>query len=536
MYLSHKKLAINIASLVLFIMLMTPSASAATFKDVSSTHPAQQAISNLSERQIIGGFSDGTFRPNQSVTRGQAAKFIAVSLNLPSVTPAKSHFKDVAADHPFTGYIHALSAKGIIGGYNDGTFKPNQTISRAQLSKILVTAFQAKPKSTIGIPYTDVSKTIWYAPFVQTLYSHGVHLTEQPKSLSPNQLVTRWEMAKWIYDTEVAIKGKVLSDADKLKPIAKQLSEVKLAAVTSNYIPYPKITLPEGMSISWHLLADRYYETTTTANGVYLGADFPSNIEKVVRLQGVIRSNNTSDSISLPVTVTKPATANWMYSSARLDGAEKRIIFLFKGSSIPESIDISKVSYVTNEGATLTFESYTESDTQFGGTYEVGTNEASTPYQTQIDIYLTDADFAKLKSLKGFGNPDALEMKQDAIVTKAGFIDNSFESGTRVWYNKAVTITMDPNPAQLPKGLVGYDDRQGRVTTGILQYTKSGQQISIAEHVDSIILLNTNPFAYFGDTELRKTTDREYKIRFAQGVPDTIHLSNDGWLPVTSLK
>jgi putative cell wall-binding protein len=108
------------------------------FSDVPADHVHAGRINAVAEAGIAGGYDDGTYRPGLSVTRGQMASFIASALGLEPVQGDR--FSDVPADHVHAGRINAVAEAGIAGGYDDGTFRPNIPVTRAQMATFLSNA------------------------------------------------------------------------------------------------------------------------------------------------------------------------------------------------------------------------------------------------------------------------------------------------------------------------------------------------------------------------------------------------------------
>lgn len=526
---------------VLCFTLFTPSALALEFKDVKATDPAHKAISNLSDRKIIGGFTDGTFRPDQSVTRGQASKFIAETLGLGNSKPAKAKFKDVPVNHQFAAYIHALSDKGIIGGYTDGTFRPNDTITRAQVSKMLVTGFAVKMKANPTLPYKDVNASIWYAANVKALYSHGVLLTTNKTTLSPNTLVTRRDMAKYIYDTEVAVKGHIESDAEVLKKIRDQVSKIKIEPIVGNFIPYPKLDIPDDVNYQWNLYFPGHYEyhSTATSKGIYLDHSVPTNIKLTANLQFSASRGNTADSINIPIIINKKDTSASMDSIADLSGLSKEIVFSFISNQEFESIDISKFSFHTNNETveSVKFDTYTESDSREPGTFEWGTNIGETPYSTQVTIYLTNEDFKSISSLKEFGNPNFKLSESDYIYAEEGFVEGALPSASQVFYKKPVKIILENEKSISPLGYVGFKAKHGgRMIADNLDFTRESPWIEVPDYLDRVTFLNVPAGTYLWNQLPKQPTDRQQEIKFNGTTPDVIYLKDGDWTTVGTLK
>ncbi len=113
-----------------------------TFSDVPPSHPFWVYIERLSARGILGGYSDGTFRPDNNATRGQISKIVANAAGIQDPIPSsRQTFVDVPPTHPFWVYIERLVGRGILGGYSDGTFRPDNNATRGQTAKIVSNAF-----------------------------------------------------------------------------------------------------------------------------------------------------------------------------------------------------------------------------------------------------------------------------------------------------------------------------------------------------------------------------------------------------------
>ncbi|HWO96617.1 MAG TPA: 5'-nucleotidase C-terminal domain-containing protein, partial [Bacillus sp. (in: firmicutes)] len=173
-----------------------------SFKDIKPEDHFYEAVNNLQARGIVVGYGD-EFRPYAEVTRAQAAKIIALALNLDTKNVQDPGFADVAKDGWSYGYIAALANKGIVTGYGD-QFKPNEPLSRAQMAKIIALAFDFKQGALENSPFSDVKKDDWYAEFVKPLIDHNITTGTTPTTFSPNNKVTRGQMASFIFRSEKA--------------------------------------------------------------------------------------------------------------------------------------------------------------------------------------------------------------------------------------------------------------------------------------------------------------------------------------------
>jgi hypothetical protein len=110
------------------------------FSDVPPSNAFFCFIETAYARNIISGYADGTFRPYNNVTRGQLSKIIVLAETWPLECPVEPHFTDVPTTSSFYCYIETAYARNIISGYSDGTFRPGNNATRSQICKIVYQA------------------------------------------------------------------------------------------------------------------------------------------------------------------------------------------------------------------------------------------------------------------------------------------------------------------------------------------------------------------------------------------------------------
>ena len=138
-----KKFLSLVLALVMTMSLVTVSAGAKDFTD-STKIQYNEAVDVMSAVKVIDGYAEGAFRPSATLTRGAAAKIICNLILGPTAASAlvadAAPYKDVAANHPFAGYIAYCQKTGIISGYADGTFKPANSLTGYAFMKMLLGA------------------------------------------------------------------------------------------------------------------------------------------------------------------------------------------------------------------------------------------------------------------------------------------------------------------------------------------------------------------------------------------------------------
>jgi hypothetical protein len=138
------------------------------------------------------------FCPYRPVRRGEAATFLVRALGAElTAAPASGRFPDVSASAYYAAPIEHLAAAGVLTGYLDGTFRPEATLTRAEMGAVLVRALQAgPPQSTAG--FVDVPAQAWFAGHVDRLAELGVTRGCGAKAFCPDAPVSRAEMATFL--------------------------------------------------------------------------------------------------------------------------------------------------------------------------------------------------------------------------------------------------------------------------------------------------------------------------------------------------
>lgn len=198
---SHKRYKkfsfIIIASILFFVFTASQSLAAVSFKDVPNNHWAHAEVTALVDKGIIKGHSDGTFRPEDSVTRAQSAMMIVRALKIPTDNRPNPNFKDVSPATSGYAEIAALVDLGVFAKAQN--FNPTAPATRAEVSKILVEAFKLKGTGQGVKSFKDVSASHWFYSYVDTLVHNSITTGTSKTTFSPNQDVTRVQMAVFIH-------------------------------------------------------------------------------------------------------------------------------------------------------------------------------------------------------------------------------------------------------------------------------------------------------------------------------------------------
>ena len=150
---------------LLLVLTLLAGTVCAAFTDADKiTADFTEAVEYMSEKNIIGGFPDGTFKPKDTLTRAQAAKIICTVLEgadkVDAIT-ATASFADVPADHWAAKYVGYCADKGIVSGVGNNKFDPNGKLIGAAFAKMLLVAYGADGSKFTGENWIiNVQKTM----------------------------------------------------------------------------------------------------------------------------------------------------------------------------------------------------------------------------------------------------------------------------------------------------------------------------------------------------------------------------------------
>jgi hypothetical protein len=212
------------------------------FSDVPRDFWAFVPIDYLAARGIVSGYADGTFRPYNNATRGQFSKMVVAAEEWPVVTPARPTFSDVPPSNPFYAVIETAYAHGVISGYADGTFRPNNYITRGQISK-LITLAEAWPLDPPAAPsFNDVPPGSAFYPFVEAVATRGVASGYADGTFRPNTNATRAQLSKMLYNA-LTLRPSPTATASPTSTPTNSPTATRTASPTVTRTPSPTSTV-----------------------------------------------------------------------------------------------------------------------------------------------------------------------------------------------------------------------------------------------------------------------------------------------------
>ncbi|MES1026424.1 fasciclin domain-containing protein [Gloeocapsa sp. BRSZ] len=186
--------------------------TATNFSDVAANYWAQPFIQALAARNIITGFPDGTFKPEQPVQRAEFAAMIQKAFNQNRVRQLEgSGFTDVPTDYWATAAIEEAYETGFMGGFPEGEFQPAQDITKLQAIVALANGLNLTADSSlqnaIATSYLDAEVVPAYATDEVAAATQANLIVNYPnvRQLNPQQSLTRAEAAAHIYQALVRL-------------------------------------------------------------------------------------------------------------------------------------------------------------------------------------------------------------------------------------------------------------------------------------------------------------------------------------------
>jgi S-layer homology domain len=181
---------------------------ATAFSDVSSDYWAKGFIQELANRGVLSGFPDGSFRPNEPVTRAQFAAMVRQAFRKSPTRPAVS-FTDVPETYWAIGAVREAYTTGFMSGFPEGNFLPDENISRAQVLVSLANGLgysaNGSANGTLQV-YGDASSIQdWARPSIAAATQKQIVVNYPTvQTLNPNRPATRAEVAAQIYQALVS--------------------------------------------------------------------------------------------------------------------------------------------------------------------------------------------------------------------------------------------------------------------------------------------------------------------------------------------
>lgn len=185
--------------LILLTLAVTGTAFAAEETKDFAGHQNETAIQYLYDNDVVQGYPDGTFKPDNELNRAELMKILVLGAGYdPSAEEYKNCFPDVT-DEWFAPYICFAKEKGWVQGYPDGNFAPGVNINKVEAIKMLLETFKVEILSDSNNYYNDTEQGTWYFDYVTTAYDLGLLEEEAGTDYYPDMDIKRGQISENIY-------------------------------------------------------------------------------------------------------------------------------------------------------------------------------------------------------------------------------------------------------------------------------------------------------------------------------------------------
>lgn len=216
--------------------IMATALPVVTYAADYDNHWAKEAITKWSEKEVLEGYEDGTFKPNNKVTRGELAAIIVRVFGLTD-TSAAEKYTDVEATKWYASDIAKVSSAGIMNDYEDGTFKPNQEATREEAAYAIAKAYKVAAKET-NVTFKDQAQiSDWAEAEIASLVAGGYLNGNPDGTFRPTASLTRAEavtMVDKITADLVNVAGTYSQDIDGHLVVNTKDVELKDMTITGN--------------------------------------------------------------------------------------------------------------------------------------------------------------------------------------------------------------------------------------------------------------------------------------------------------------
>jgi hypothetical protein len=169
------------------------------FPDVRFGHPFFTEIWFLERDGIVGGYQDGTYKPSNAVSRQAMSAFMYRLAGEPPFEPSSQTFSDVSPSHPFYDEIEWMAEEGISTGYQDGRFRPSEPVTRQAMSAFMYRLAGEPPFVPSGHTFWDVGPSHPFYDEVEWMAEEGITTGYADGGFYPSAPVTRQSMAAFMY-------------------------------------------------------------------------------------------------------------------------------------------------------------------------------------------------------------------------------------------------------------------------------------------------------------------------------------------------
>ena len=413
---NYKKIIATTATSAFVASALVPAAMAAettNFTDVNSNY--KEAVDYLVNHNITNGMNATEFGTTQNIKRGDAAVFIARALGLNTANAKDQGFKDL--NNRVKGAVNAIVQEGIASGKTAESFDPDKNITRQEMAKMLVNAYDLTAEKNAG--FTDVNKN--WITYVSALKENGITKGKTETTFVPEANLTRGEFALFMYRSETLEESVVTPEITSISAL-----NATTAKVAFN-------TKMDGLK-----LADVKVKTKA------------SNVNQVVKTVTLAQDKKSAE-----VTFYEPLTANETYSVDINNTKVQMKGELVVGSLNVSTINMENQSIPAGVATDILFTLHDEKGADVTAQFKDQIKFVSDATVKNGKITLAKGTSATVKAvfekagkvvaessqvtIKAEANPPA-KLSNWTVATEAPTFDDKFKQNTIVYANENATL------------------------------------------------------------------------------------------------
>jgi len=322
------------------------------FSDVFQSTDYNESIIWMSDNGIIQGYEDGTFGPDNCVTRSELLKMIFKMKEIDETSSTAELFPDTPEGQWFTPYVRTARERNTIQGYKDGTFRPGACVNRVEAIKIAMLEFtnlDQTNNSPLGwLNYVDVNKNAWYMPyFNQAINTNTVgtaHITyDSSQSFEydrydfyPGDSMTRKEVAEMLFRLKAITDLRAEYYEDTISP-----NEILAIPITTNRLSIEDV-FPQD------ILAVLELDLSSSAeinNFNKIVAKFPYESDKPFKLE---------DSMKTFLDLIGESGAKADFENAFQDNTNRFVFGIYNNDSVALAVEVKDNSKINRLIETVT--------------------------------------------------------------------------------------------------------------------------------------------------------------------------------------
>ena len=220
--LQERTIVISIILCVIILLMPVGACAASTYSDISN-HWNKEKIESWADKGYVSGYADGTFKPDQYITRAEFMTLVNKAFNFTDIVPID--YSDVNPEAWYGNTVSRAKAAGYISGYPDGTMKPDNTISREEAASIILRLKNLVPNEAALNQFTDAANITWSKGAVGALANAGIMLGYPDGTFLPQKYITRAEA--------VAALSKALGNTEPEETVPEQVTKPGTSSGTS---------------------------------------------------------------------------------------------------------------------------------------------------------------------------------------------------------------------------------------------------------------------------------------------------------------